>query len=167
MYQANPSEYELFSNVTPENSEYLLVKTTGLGLSQKYGTMFTYPQVHIEQVLLPVQVDKADVAVPGQLQKAETADEIAIKGLDANYSVTFSKKTGEMTSLKYDGQEMLIAGLQPNFWRGITDNDVANGTQVRCGTWREAASKMVLKGIEDLTPSDKDKATVVATFDMP
>ena len=53
MYQANPSEYELFGNVTPENSEYLLVKTTGLGLSQKYGTMFTYPQVHIEQVLLP------------------------------------------------------------------------------------------------------------------
>lgn len=53
MYQANPSEYELFGDVTPENSEYLLVKTTGLGLSQKYGTMFTYPQVHIEQVLLP------------------------------------------------------------------------------------------------------------------
>lgn len=53
MYKANPSEYELFGNVTPENSEYLLVKTTGLGLSQKYGTMFTYPQVHIEQVLLP------------------------------------------------------------------------------------------------------------------
>lgn len=53
MYKANPSEYELFGDVTPENSEYLLVKTTGLGLSQKYGTMFTYPQVHIEQVLLP------------------------------------------------------------------------------------------------------------------
>ena len=53
MYLANPSEYELFGNVTPESNEYLLVKTTGLGLSQKYGTMFTYPQVHIEQVLLP------------------------------------------------------------------------------------------------------------------
>ena len=53
MYRANPSEYELFGSVTPESNEYLLVKTTGLGLSQKYGTMFTYPQVHIEQVLLP------------------------------------------------------------------------------------------------------------------
>lgn len=53
MYLANPSEYELFGSVTPEGNEYLLVKTTGLGLSQKYGTMFTYPQVHIEQVLLP------------------------------------------------------------------------------------------------------------------
>ena len=53
MYLANPTEYELFGSVTPESNEYLLVKTTGLGLSQKYGTMFTYPQVHIEQVLLP------------------------------------------------------------------------------------------------------------------
>ena len=53
MYLANPTKYELFSNVTPENNDYLLVKTTGLGLSQKYGTMFIYPQVHIEQVLLP------------------------------------------------------------------------------------------------------------------
>lgn len=53
MYLANPSEYELFGSVTPESNEYLLVKTTGLGLSQKYSTMFTYPQVHIEQVLLP------------------------------------------------------------------------------------------------------------------
>lgn len=26
---------------------------------------------------------------------------------------------------------------------------------------------MVLKGIEDLKPTNKDKATVVATFDMP
>ena len=53
MYQSAPDKYELFGNVTPENSEYLLVKATGLGLSQKYGTMFTYPQVHIEKVLLP------------------------------------------------------------------------------------------------------------------
>lgn len=50
---------------------------------------------------------------------------------------------------------MLIAGLQPNFWRGITDNDVTNGTQERCGTWREAGSKMALKSIKDLTANDQ------------
>lgn len=70
-----------------------------------------------------------------------------------------------MTSLKYDGKEMLLAGLQPNFWRGITDNDVANGTQERCATWREAGKKMVLKGIK--TQADNQKATVIADFDMP
>ena len=60
---------------------------------------------------------------------------------------------------------MLLAGLQPNFWRGITDNDVANGTQERCATWREAGKKMVLKSIK--TQADNQKATVTADFDMP
>lgn len=84
---------------------------------------------------------------------------------DQGFLHAFSKKTGEMTSLKYDGKEMLLAGLQPNFWRGITDNDVANGTQERCATWREAGKKMVLKGIK--TQADNQKATVTADFDMP
>ena len=53
MYQSAPNKYELFGDVTPAANDYLLVKATGLGLSQKYGTMFVYPQVHIEKVLLP------------------------------------------------------------------------------------------------------------------
>lgn len=122
-------------------------------------------EVAIEQMQLPVQlVKKAEVAV-GQLKKTETADEISING--TGYSVTFSKKSGEMTSLKYDGKEMLIAGLQPNFWRGITDNDVANGTQERCATWQYAGSKMVLKSIKDEAASVENKAKIVASFDMP
>ena len=72
-----------------------------------------------------------------------------------------------MTSLQYDGKEMLIAGLQPNFWRGITDNDVANGTQERCATWREAGKNMVLKSIKTESADGNQKATVVAQFDMP
>ena len=122
-------------------------------------------EVAIEQMQLPVQlVKKAEVAA-GQLKKTETADEISING--TGYSVTFSKKSGEMTSLKYDGKEMLIAGLQPNFWRGITDNDVANGTQERCATWQYAGSKMVLKSIKDEAASAENKAKIVASFDMP
>ena len=53
MYRSAPDKYELFGDVTPAANDYLLVKATGLGLSQKYGTMFIYPQVHIEKVLLP------------------------------------------------------------------------------------------------------------------
>lgn len=53
MYLSAPDKYELFGDVTPATNDYLLVKATGMGLSQKYGTMFVYPQVHIEKVLLP------------------------------------------------------------------------------------------------------------------
>lgn len=122
-------------------------------------------EVAIEQMQLPVQLVKKTEVAAGQLKKTETADEISINGTE--YSVTFSKKSGEMTSLKYDGKEMLIAGLQPNFWRGITDNDVANGTQERCATWQYAGSKMVLKSIKDEAASAENKAKIVVSFDMP
>ena len=124
-------------------------------------------EVAIEQMQLPVQLVKKQENVSGQIEKTETADAITIKGKSSDYSIAFSKKTGEMTSLQYDGKEMLIAGLQPNFWRGITDNDVANGTQERCATWREAGKKMVLKSIKAETADGNQKATVVAQFDMP
>ena len=124
-------------------------------------------EVAIEQMPLPVQLVKKQDQAAGQIEKTETAEAVTIKGKTTDYSVSFSKKTGEMTSLQYNGKEMLIAGLQPNFWRGITDNDVANGTQERCGTWREAGKKMVLKSMKAETAKDNQQATVVALFDMP
>lgn len=108
MYQANPSEYELFGSVTPENSEYLLVKTTGLGLSQKYGTMFTYPQVHIEQVLLPKLEDVRNKLLH---QQAE--------GVDFQAMADNTKKPVYVSKLAAD---------DPNF--GKSNNDKAfNGAK--------------------------------------
>jgi beta-galactosidase len=85
--------------------------------------------------------------------------DISLSGKD--FSVTFSKRNGEMQSLVYDGNEMLISGLQPNFWRALTDNDVANGTADRCDTWSRAGRQMTLKQIT--TASNKDDGSVRVT----
>lgn len=62
VYNRNPGDYEVYENITPiipippltpEDFPWLLVQTTGIGVSQKFGTLFVYPQVHIEEVLLP------------------------------------------------------------------------------------------------------------------
>ncbi|WP_455586538.1 LamG-like jellyroll fold domain-containing protein [Bacteroides sp.] len=37
----------------PESDDWLLVKSTGLGVYQNYGTLFAYPQTYIEQTLIP------------------------------------------------------------------------------------------------------------------
>ena len=37
----------------PESDDWLLVKSTGLGIYQNYGTLFAYPQIYIEQTLIP------------------------------------------------------------------------------------------------------------------
>lgn len=52
-YQANTSKYVVYTSITPVSSSYLLVKQTGLGLSQSFGTLFAFPQSHIVERLLP------------------------------------------------------------------------------------------------------------------
>ena len=70
----------------------------------------------------------------------------------------FHAKSGQWESLKYDGREMLLEGLQPNFWRPLTDNDVANGTLERCGIWKHAGERAQL---ETMTVEKTDDGVVV------
>lgn len=162
-HQAKEMEIPMGTLPAADNKEYFL--TLRAFSKQATGAVPAGHEVAIEQMQLPVRLEKAQEQVSGQIEKTETEYAITIQGKTRDFSISFSKKTGEMTSLKYDGKEMLLAGLQPNFWRGITDNDVANGTQERCATWREAGKKMVLKSIK--TQADNQKATVTADFDMP
>ena len=162
-HQTKEMEIPMGTLPAADNKEYFL--TLRAFSKQATGAVPAGHEVAIEQMQLPVRLEKAQEQVSGQIEKTETEDAITIQGKTKDFSISFSKKTGEMTSLKYDGKEMLLAGLQPNFWRGITDNDVANGTQERCATWREAGKKMVLKGIK--TPAANQQVTVVADFDMP
>ena len=164
-HQSTEIEIPMGALPATDDKEYFL--TLRAFSKNATGAVAAGHEVAIEQMQLPVQLVKKQEAVTGQIEKTETADAITIKGKSSNYSITFSKKSGEMTSLQYDGKEMLIAGLQPNFWRGITDNDVANGTQERCGTWREAGKNMVLKSSKAESADGNQKATVVAQFDMP
>lgn len=162
-HQTKEMEIPMGTLPAADNKEYFL--TLRAFSKQATGAVPAGHEVAIEQMQLPVRLEKAQEQVSGQIEKTETEDAITIQGNTNDFSISFSKKTGEMTSLKYDGKEMLLAGLQPNFWRGITDNDVANGTQERCATWREAGKNMVLKSIK--TQADNQKATVTADFDMP
>ena len=52
-YFANVSKYQVYSDITPTYNSWLLVRQTGLGLSQNFSTMFAYTQSHIEGILLP------------------------------------------------------------------------------------------------------------------
>jgi len=83
-----------------------------------------------------------------------------------NFKVAFSMETGAMTSLVYNNKEMLKEGLQPNFWRGLTDNDVANRTSSRCATWRHAGERKSLVAF-DITPAvDGHSVLLAASYDM-
>ena len=157
-HQAKEMEIPMGTLPAADNKEYFL--TLRAFSKQATGAVPAGHEVAIGQMQLPVRLEKAQEQVSGQIEKTETEDAVTIQGKPRDFSISFSKKTGEMTSLKYDGKEMLLAGLQPNFWRGITDNDVANGTQERCATWREAGKKMVLKGIKTQADNQSGRAHV-------
>lgn len=81
--------------------------------------------------------------------------------------LVFSRKTGEITSLKVKGKEYLQAGLRPNFWRPLTDNDVANGMLERCGTWKQAGNELQLVGMSADRAGDGGAVTIRASYTMP
>jgi len=53
----------------------------------------------------------------------QNGDMIEIVGDD--YSVAIDRSTGRLTSLRYDGREMLASDLMPNYWRAPNDPELS------------------------------------------
>lgn len=69
-----------------------------------------------------------------------------------------------MTELIYHGKNLIKEGLQPNFWRPLTDNDIPNGHLNRCATWKTAGKDAKL---ENLEVTEKQQIVIVtATYKM-
>ena len=119
--------------------------------------------VAMDQWQLPVNAETVAPSVPAGLLNVEQAgDQWTVAG-DAFKSV-FDAKSGEMVSLTYGGREMLLEGLRPNFWRGLTDNDVPNGTPERCSVWNNAMAKAVLNGFSVKSVENGKQATVSVNY---
>jgi len=103
------------------------------------------------QFELPAKTRKPDgtpVQEPSALQLAETPDAFVVKGRD--FSLTFDREAGALSSFRHNGTELLAEPMVPNFWRVPTDNDIENkwnraatvptgGTPFRLGIWKDAA----------------------------
>ena len=113
------------------------------------------------------------VSVPA-LRREKPAGTVGVEETSGAYTlttapavITFSRKTGEMTGYKVKGKEYLLAGLRPNFWRPLTDNDVANGMLQRCGTWKQAGNELQLTNISLLPAADKSEVAIRVSYNMP
>ena len=56
--------------------------------------------------------------------------------------------TGALVSWIVNDREMLIAPLEPYFWKPANDNQLAARYEQRLGTWRDAAAQRVVKNIK-------------------
>lgn len=62
----------------------------------------------------------------------------------------FDKAKGIVTSYKVNGKEYFSDGfgLQPNFWRGPTDNDYGNGSPSRLQIWKQSSRNFKVEEVK-------------------
>ena len=94
---------------------------------------------------------------------------LGVKGED--FEVLFVGQRG-LSSYKYHGKELLKRFVLPNFWRPMTENDLANQLPFRAGQWK-LASKYLATFIMDekvneapVVEATEDKVKVVYTYHL-
>jgi beta-galactosidase len=95
-------------------------------------------EVAWQQFKLPIEASPvtADAAAMSPLEITNTDDVIQVAGKD--FTVTVDRKTGFLSSMKYQGVELIQEPLTPDFWRAPNDNDKGNGMPKRCAVWKTA-----------------------------
>jgi beta-galactosidase len=123
-------------------------------------------EIASEQFKLPISVAVVSTQIKGlpPLKKTETQDDVIVSGQD--FVVRFDKKSGSLASYRYKGTELIVKGLEPNFWRAPTDNDFGNGMPGRCAVWQKAG---VNRTVESFRAEQLNDAAIKlsANFDLP
>lgn len=88
----------------------------------------------------------AALAGTGSIDYTDNGKQISVSG--NGFEVHISKTRGELTSLKYNNNEMLIAPLVPNFWRVPLSNDKGHNFQVTSGAWRMASADRKVDNVQ-------------------
>ena len=96
------------------------------------------------------------------------------------FEVLFSRIHGGLVSYKYGGVQMFKTIPKPNFWRAMTENDVANLLPFRAGQWKTASMYSTIKypvpiagrtdevwGTEYKISKKKDHVDVTYTYHLP
>ena len=80
---------------------------------------------------------KAPKPSKGKMIVSDCWNVIGVRG--DSFEVLFSKLFGGLASYTYGGKELLAGIPKPNFWRAMTQNDIANLQASRSGQWKIAS----------------------------
>ena len=79
------------------------------------------------------------------------------------FSVHIDTVRGVITAYQFKGEDLLLDGPVPGFWRAPIDNDYGNNNHIRARIWRDAGERRVLTGMK-LTRESSDKVTLRLDF---
>ncbi len=75
----------------------------------------------------------------------------------AGFKIVFNRETGWIDSYELNGENQLLAPIEPCFWRALTDNDLGNKMLEECGVWRDMPQKMKLHDFEVVSMDIQEK----------
>ena len=79
------------------------------------------------------------------------------------FAYGFDSKSGLLSSIRFNGDELMLKPLQPNFWRAPTDNDFGNYMQDWAAVWRDAVANRRLLSFESEV-NVNEEAVIIARF---
>jgi beta-galactosidase len=92
-----------------------------------------------EQFALPLDVPSPglpDTSAWGALSVTEDDTSLTVEG--DRFEIVWSKVSGNISTYRWQGVDLLSSGPRPSFWRPPIDNDLGAGTPSLLGTWRDA-----------------------------
>ena len=118
-----------------------------------------------DQFELPLTAPKEAYKAKGpQLKTAQNDQTLRVTSSKVNFE--FDQKSCMVTSYKVDGVEFFPDGfgVQPNFWRGPTDNDYGNQMPLRMQIWKQSSHDFNVVGYKII--NEGENVRVSATYHL-
>ena len=125
--------YDMPFEVEQNKGEYVVTVSFRLPEDTKWaqrGHEVAYVQATVGTYEAPQREKKELTVVEGWHNIGIRSDE---------FEVIFSRIHAGLVSYKYGGEQMLAGIPKPNFWRAMTENDIANQLPFRAGQWKVAS----------------------------
>jgi len=116
-----------------------------------------------EQFRLPVSSTRvgADLLRAAKINPRTEDSRLILEGEATDFQLVFDLERGEIEEYDFQGQDLILGGPRPNFWRPPTDNDYGNEMPTRLGAWREASLLQPVQRVEHWQNSDRDVEIMV------
>lgn len=173
-----PDEYEIKTETTGEGGEellnvYALLKEDqlwakkGWTIARKQFEKKPYPfkssiaKINVEDINLKGKKLEKEIARLSPIVE-KSADGITIKGKDTEISLD---NNGGLCAWFINGENQIVAPLEPYFWKAMNDNQTASNLALRSRSWKEAGEKRKLKSMDCKT--EEGITTVSYAFVLP
>ncbi len=120
-----------------------------------------------EQISLKPALKPVAKPTKNTIAQSDNGAEVTFYG--KRFSVTFNKKSGLITSYRYNNNEYVHKGFgpRPAFWRAPIDNDYGYDSPKELGAWKEASQQEVITRSFSIHVNADKSVCVVSRYTYP